>query len=68
MNSLILQIVIIIVIIVIVVASLSENVQGNPLYIPSLLNNLTMKLLVIYSILHISLHNIFVEKEKYHKL
>ena len=37
--------------------------QGSPLYIPSLLNNRTMKLLVIYSILLISLCKIFVEKE-----
>ena len=37
--------------------------QGGPLHIPSLLNNRTMKLFTIYSTLHISLHNIFIEKE-----
>ena len=42
--------------------------QGDPLYILSLLNNRAMKLLTIYSTLHISLLNIFVEKEKYHEL
>ena len=42
--------------------------QGGPLYIPSLPNIRTMKLLTIYSTLHISLCNIFIEKEKYHKL
>ena len=46
----------------------AENAQRSPLYTPSLLNNRTMKLLAIYSTLYISLHNIFVEKEKYHKL
>ena len=42
--------------------------QGSPLYIPSLLNNRTVKLLTIYSILCMSLHNIFLEKEKYNEL
>ena len=37
--------------------------QGDPLYIPSLLNKRTMKLLTIYSILHISLCDIFAEKK-----
>ena len=46
----------------------TENMQSSPLYTPSLLNNRTMKLLTIYSTLHISLHNIFIEKEKYHEL
>ena len=46
----------------------TENMQGSPLCTPSLLNNRTMKLLAIYSTLHICLHNIFVEKEKYHEL
>ena len=48
--------------------STHKSMQGNPLYIPSLPNIRTMTLLTIYSTLHISLHNIFVEKEKYHKL
>ena len=42
--------------------------QGGPLYIPSLPNNRTIKLLTIYSTLCISLCNIFVENEKYHEL
>ena len=46
----------------------TENMQSSPLYIPSLLNNRTVKLLTIYSTLHIYLCNIFVEKEKYHEL
>ena len=50
------------------IISNTENAQGSPLYTPSLLNNRTMKLLAIYSTLHIFLHNIFIEKEKYHEL
>ena len=46
----------------------TENMQGGPLYTPSLLNNRTMKLLAIYSTLPISLHNIFTEKEEKHEL
>ena len=49
-------------------ASNHKNVPGSPLYIPSLPNIRTMKLLTLYSTLHISLCNIFVEKEKYHEL
>ena len=44
------------------------NVQGGLLYIPSLLNNRTMKLLTIYNTLHIPICNIFVKKEKYHEI
>ena len=47
---------------------ITESAQGGPLYIPSLLNNRTMKLLTIYSTLCISLHNIFIKKEKYYEL
>ena len=46
----------------------TENAQSSPLYILFLLNNRAMKLHAIYNTLHISLHNIFVEKEKYHEL
>ena len=46
----------------------TESGQGGPLYIPSLLKNRTMKLFAIYSTLCISLHNIFIKKEKYHEL
>ena len=46
----------------------TESMQDGPLYIPFFLKNRTMKLLIIYSTLHISLYNIFVEKEKYHEL
>ena len=64
-----------IIIVIIAISSLllnlyvhTESVQDSPLYVPSLPNIRTMKLLTIYSTLHISLHNIFIEKEKYHKL
>ena len=45
-----------------------KNAQGGLLYIPPLLNNRAVKLLTIYSTLHIPLCNIFIKKEKYHKL
>ena len=48
--------------------SQTENMEGGLLYIPSLLNNRTMKLLTIYNTLCIPLHNIFIKKEKYHEL
>ena len=47
--------------------SLTENAQGSLLYILPLPNNRVLKLSAIYSILHISLCNIFVEKEKYNE-
>ena len=43
----------------------TENVQGSLLYILPLPNNRVIKLYAICSVLHISFHNIFVEKEKY---
>ena len=43
------------------------NAQGSLLYILPLSNNRVVKLSAIYSILHISFHNIFVEKEKYNE-
>ena len=61
------MIIVILVIIIVVVSSLhisiykNESMQGSPLYTASLPNN--MKLLTIYSTLHISLCNIFMEKE-----
>ena len=45
----------------------TENAQGSPLYILPLPNNRVMKLYIIYNILHISFHNIFIEKEKYNE-
>ena len=42
----------------------TQSVQGSPLFILPLPNNRVMKLYAIYSILHISFHNIFIEKGK----
>ena len=44
-----------------------ESMQGSPLYILPLPNNRVMKLYAIHSILHISFHNISVEKEKFNE-
>ena len=41
--------------------------QGGLLYISSMLNNMSVRLLTIYITLCIPLHNIFVNKEKYHE-
>ena len=54
-------------IIIIILVTLSSKVCKVVFYIPSLPNNRIVKLFAIYSVLHISLHNIFVKKEKYHE-
>ena len=57
-----------IIVVLILVIIIRENVKGILLYIPSLPNNRTMKLFIIYSTLPISLCNIFIDKEKYHEI
>ena len=47
---------------------LFENMQGGLLYILFMLSNRSVKLLTIYIASCIPLHNIFVKKEKYHKV
>ena len=60
-------VIVIMIVIVIVTTIIDENVQGILLYILPLPDNRVMKLYAIYSILCISFHNIFVEKEKYNE-
>ena len=47
--------------------TLKMHKEGSVLYILPLPNNRVMKLCAIYSILCISFHNVFVEKEKYNE-
>ena len=56
--------ILIVIITAIITIIITENMQGSLLYILPSPNNRVMKLYAVYSILLISFHNIFVEKEK----